>query len=740
MITNRIAILTWTILFALICIPRNAAADDDEVEFKGTIQAMSGPGVLGTWLVSGRTVVVSSKKRIDDEKGAPAIGAIVKVKGYEDSGIVHAKKIKVEKPAPSAPGDHDSGEDNGDTGGDTGGGGPGGWKLIGWNDLGMHCMDGKDFSVFTTLPPFNTIHCQLIDPNGDRVTSPNGINVTYEAIADPTGSITRTSQGKTNFWDYVEQLFGVALPVDEGLKGARMPGPGNQPQPMNWENTHAWFTGEGIPLSPFDDAGHKNYYPLMKLVARDGSGNVLASTRITLPVSDEMDCRACHSPGSVSAARPNTGWIHDADPEREYKLNILAIHDDRNLGSPAFTSALAASGYNTAGLLPTVQADGQPILCVQCHASNALPGIGTGGAQPLTEAIHGFHAHVNYQGLPLEHADNRQACYSCHPGAETRCLRGAMGAAVDFDGSMSMQCQSCHGAMSKVGATGRAGWFDEPRCQSCHTGTAISNNGQIRFTTVFEPSGDTRQAVNATFATTPNAPAPGVSLYRFSAGHAGLQCSACHGSPHAIYPTSHDNDNLQNIDLQGHAGTLAECTACHPSVPKTVAGGPHGMHPVGQDWVKRHEDEAEHNAAQCRACHGDDYRGTVLSRSLGDRTLKTEFGDKHFWKGFQIGCFACHNGPRDDDRNRNRPAVTVNASIATTADSPRGLQLSATDPDGNPLTFRIVSQPRNGTVGLEGRTATYFPFPGFRGADSFTFAAWDGSTDSNLGEVSVAVE
>ena len=42
------------------------------------------------------------------------------------------------------------------------------WQVIGWNDLGMHCMDGTDFSVFSILPPFNTIHAQVIH-NGQLV-------------------------------------------------------------------------------------------------------------------------------------------------------------------------------------------------------------------------------------------------------------------------------------------------------------------------------------------------------------------------------------------------------------------------------------------------------------------------------------------------------------------------------------------------------------------------------------------
>ena len=40
-----------------------------------------------------------------------------------------------------------------------------GYAIVGWNNLGMHCMDG-DYSVFSLLPPYNTIHAQLVDPTG----------------------------------------------------------------------------------------------------------------------------------------------------------------------------------------------------------------------------------------------------------------------------------------------------------------------------------------------------------------------------------------------------------------------------------------------------------------------------------------------------------------------------------------------------------------------------------------------
>jgi hypothetical protein len=317
-----------------------------------------------------------------------------------------------------------------------------------------------------------------------------------------------------------------------------------------------------------------------------------------------------------------------------------------------------------------------------------------------------------------------------------------MGAAVAPDGSLAIQCQSCHGSMSAVGAPARMGWLNEPVCQSCHTGTATTNNGELRYTSVFDAPGHVRQAVNATFATTPDAPAAGLSLYRFSTGHGGLKCEACHGSTHAEFPSIHASDNVQSIERQGHAGMLVECGACHGGAqPTTVNGGPHGMHPVGQTWVGAHHDViGEHgDPTPCQACHGVDYRGTVLSRAKASRTLSGESGTKQVWAGFQIGCYTCHLGPHNGDPNPNRAALASAASVATPVGVPVTIALGARDPDGNPLTMRIVSQPTHGTTGLSGTLATYIPEQGFAGIDRFTFAAWDGSTDSNLATVSVHV-
>jgi len=618
--------------------------------------------------------------------------------------------------------------------------------LLGWNNLGMHCMD-SDYSVFSILPPYNTIEAQLI-VNGRLVTSGSGYTITYEAVADPTGSFNSTSIGKGNFYTFTSSLYGPVAP-DMGLVGWAMPGISNTPQRMLFESNNSpapgvsapvnWFRAEGIPISPFDDAMNKNEYPLMRLVARNSANTVLAISDIVLPVSDEMDCRACHGSGTQAAAEPFAGWISDPNPERDYRLNILRLHDDLQfLSHPEnYSTVLAAGGFNASGLYANVAASGRPVLCAACHVSEALPGSGIAGVPPLTAAIHTLHSTVRdpISNMTLNDSANRAACYLCHPGSTTKCLRGAMGKAVAADGSMEMQCQSCHGSMSQVGSPDRVGWFMEPSCQSCHTGTATHNNGQIRFTSVFtDTAGTVRVPVDQTFATTPNTPATGLSLYRFSVGHGGLQCSACHGSTHAEFPSAFRNDNIMSQQVQGHVGVVAECTACHVTMPNTVNGGPHGMHPTGQNWVTEHHDVVGNGGgpAQCQACHGTDYRGTVLSLMQSSRTLNGQA----LFRGAIVGCYLCHNGPSKSEGNPSTPPSVSNVSLSTAV----GQSVSVTLPvTGANATLRIISQATYGSVGLVGKVATYFPIPGFVGIDTFTFAAYDGSKNSALATGTITV-
>jgi concanavalin A-like lectin/glucanase superfamily protein/Big-like domain-containing protein/calcineurin-like phosphoesterase family protein len=88
----------------------------------------------------------------------------------------------------------------------------------------------------------------------------------------------------------------------------------------------------------------------------------------------------------------------------------------------------------------------------------------------------------------------------------------------------------------------------------------------------------------------------------------------------------------------------------------------------------------------------------------------------------------------------NSPPIAQSQSVSTVKNTPVGITLIATDPNNDPLTYSIVTQPAHGTI-TAGTTAsrTYTPATDYTGPDSFTFKANDGTVDSNIATVSIAV-
>ncbi len=542
-----------------------------------------------------------------------------------------------------------------------GGTSTGSYVLLAWSELGMHCMDGKDYSIASVLPPYNTIYAKLLVTGNSPapVTDATGVTITYQAMTDASGSINTTSYGtstvaqKTNFWTYVRTLFLGQPPPDVGLHN--WPVQSQTPASMTYDNTKGLWKAEGIPTAPYDDSGATNAYPMGQIVARNSSGQTIATATVVINVSDEMSCSHCHAPNTNSAAMPSTGWVTSSSysAAQLVKLNILKKHDDRWQSSitPTMLSALQAKGYNYQASLYNTATSGTPILCASCHLSNALnaAGMDTGvsGANPLTSDMHTLHAGVTLPGstTTLDNAtDPSNSCYQCHPGLNTKCQRGAMSGTVP--GSTSVACFNCHGNLSRVGMPSRTGWLDEPTCQMCH------QNG-VTYTSAFTssnigPTGTQRTSSDTTFATNANVPSTGFSLYRFSQGHGSTECSACHGAQHAEYPTNQTNDNVYPIKLQGYAARLTECSVCHSSsLSLTNNGGPHGMHTVGQAWVSGHEQYAQSGGyTACAYCHGADYKGTSLSQLFTSKTFNAgDYGTKTFSAGHQVSCYDCHNGP-----------------------------------------------------------------------------------------------
>ncbi len=87
----------------------------------------------------------------------------------------------------------------------------------------------------------------------------------------------------------------------------------------------------------------------------------------------------------------------------------------------------------------------------------------------------------------------------------------------------------------------------------------------------------------------------------------------------------------------------------------------------------------------------------------------------------------------------NQAPVAAAQSVGTNEDIPVAIKLSATDADGNPLTYSIVSSPSKGTLSGTAPNLTYTPAADYFGSDSFTFRANDGSANSNTATVSITI-
>src|SRR5207248_6509949 len=85
-------------------------------------------------------------------------------------------------------------------------------------------------------------------------------------------------------------------------------------------------------------------------------------------------------------------------------------------------------------------------------------------------------------------------------------------------------------------------------------------------------------------------------------------------------------------------------------------------------------------------------------------------------------------------------APVANAQSATTAeDTAKAITLTASDVDGDTLTYSIVSGPSHGSLSGAAPNVTYTPAANYNGSDSFTFNANDSTIDSNVATVSVTV-
>ena len=136
--------------------------------------------------------------------------------------------------------------------------------------------------------------------------------------------------------------------------------------------------------------------------------------------------------------------------------------------------------------------------------------------------------------------------------------------------------------------------------------------------------------------------------------------------------------------------------------------------------------------------------GTLVVSNSGTvivlRMLPGYSGDTEY--GFQLtdgqetsflGIITLHVLPRDFVPE----ADSFSASLLEGAPLP--LTLSASDAEGDPLTYHVVTPPQHGTLSGDEPYLVYTPNPNYFGPDSFTYVANDGVNDSNLATVSLDV-
>lgn len=403
------------------------------------------------------------------------------------------------------------------------------YVLRAWSKQGMlHISDAEP--VFSLLPAGSVLEAQLIR----RDTLPE--------ISGGDGSIS------------IKWKILPPVGTDGKSPGSMTPAEGEKPKALEGEmklsEDKRLFTSGPIPLMPYTSDGSFIPYPLVEVRAVDKDGNLLAGTIVTLPVSTELGCKNCHTGEWKSDGR--------AGISQTTAMDILRVHDFKN--GTALTDDAAS---------------GSTVFCESCH-------LGGEGMPPnLSAALHGAHAIY----IPGKDEDS---CASCHPSSPT----GATRFTRDLHADMGIGCVSCHGYLedhalallkaeqlqgSEAAArlmphiparlvplekiNPREPWINQPDCTGCHSLTE-------------KPDMSETGAFNKWAGKGPNGTE--IPLFSERTEDTGtMNCSVCHGSPHAVFPSTNpydeNRDNLPALQYQKDAWIIGgpsknkpfNCQVCH---------------------------------------------------------------------------------------------------------------------------------------------------------------------------------
>ncbi|WP_129124788.1 hypothetical protein [Geomonas oryzae] len=465
---------------------------------------------------------------------------------------------------------------------------PSSYKVVAWNDLGMHCAC-PTFAGFLLLPPFNTVRAQVLGYGSNDpviIDSTNagtyGVTVSY-AMADNTEATLQADPYFQQWITYAPKLFPGFVPVSggkvQGLAGNGISGN------MTYDTNLKDWTAVGIPAYPLVDANtaknimtdplggaNRNPYPMTNVYVKNASGTILAQTSTVTPVAFG-GCCSCHLSLAAANGYPATSAGSFAYLGKMHGMNSSKI--DFNYLDP--------TGDGTSG----------PIRCSWCHwdpamGETAAPGLanvwpnyvimaGAGFTKAdvkvsqysFSDVLHRFHSQST-KVLTQYDANVATNCYDCHPGNNVNCYRGSHKAKT------ALWCVDCHGNLNQRTA---AGQLTQPwKASTLPSCTAASAGANPAFAC------HATNTVNGTvYPTNPSL----FGKFINGRGHKGsIKCQTCHGSAHAEAPSTMTLDNTQLSNLQGSTSysfpagkdktyALGVCVYCHPTKTSTWGTPPH---------------------------------------------------------------------------------------------------------------------------------------------------------------------
>jgi hypothetical protein len=455
------------------------------------------------------------------------------------------------------------------------------YKVLAWNDLGMHCAcPGAQY--FLILPPFNTIRAQvlLFGANDPTVVS-SGVTVSYamSTTNETDDYLINKDPYYQNIIAYSPKMFPGYQPVVNGkivsISGAGLAGNmAYNATPKAWEvvgiPAFPVPTGDAnldIMTDPITSTGAKrNPYLTANITVKNSSGTTLATTSTVVPVAFG-GCCTCH----ITLAGQN-GYTKDPAGSFTYMGKLHATKA---------SAGRTPSKIDFSLIDPDGDGAGGPIRCSWCHwdpamGESAAPGLakvwpgykilaGAGftsadvkvSQYSFSDVLHKFHSQSSVVLTQFD-ANIAKNCYDCHPGNNVNCYRGAMKSA-------SIWCTDCHGDLNQRVATGQ---LAQPWQQST---LPTCNGPSAGITTAF------------TCHSSQTYPTPGTwntglfGKFINSRGHKGsILCSTCHGSPHAEAPSTLALDNTQLQTAQSSTKPLGVCTYCHPNKSSSYGIPPHG--------------------------------------------------------------------------------------------------------------------------------------------------------------------